>query len=334
MKKEKRSDKYGKKKFSIKLLLGFIAFELIFTGITAPFMLLYGPFDKAKKTFLGTATGSMHYGWLATTFMSQEKIDEILGTNVQQEEGVIEKQDTSLVEIPAVKDDTIQVLTIGGEDSNYTGFALIVTDPTRIHVGVSSNIGKEGETTSQIAKNNNAVAAINGGAFASDPDQPAWTQNGGLPTGILMSNGELIFNDRGDELTDVAAITQKGQLIVGKHSLSDLNEMGVKEILSFDPVLIQNGRKVAIPGGGTAPRTLIGQRANGSIVLVVLDSSKGNRVTATLAEAQQVMSELGCVTATNLDGGKSTTMYYNGEVINNPSFALGERAIISGFIVK
>ena len=334
MKKEKRSDKYGKKKFSIKLLLGFIAFELIFTGITAPFMLLYGPFDKAKKTFLGTATGSMHYGWLATTFMSQEKIDEILGTNVQQEEGVIEKQDTSLVEIPTVKDDTIQVLTIGGEDSNYTGFALVVTDPTRIHVGVSSNIGKEGETTSQIAKNNNAVAAINGGAFASDPDQPAWTQNGGLPTGILMSNGELIFNDRGDELTDVAAITQKGQLIVGKHSLSDLNEMGVKEILSFDPVLIQNGRKVAIPGGGTAPRTLIGQRANGSIVLVVLDSSKGNRVTATLAEAQQVMSELGCVTATNLDGGKSTTMYYNGEVINNPSFALGERAIISGFIVK
>ena len=334
MKKEKRSDKYGKKKFSIKLLLGFIAFELIFTGITAPFMLLYGPFDKAKKTFLGTATGSMHYGWLATTFMSQEKIDEILGTNVQQEEGVIEKQDTSLVEIPAVKDDTIQVLTIGGEDSNYTGFALIVTDPTRIHVGVSSNIGKEGETTSQIAKNNNAVAAINGGAFASDPDQAAWTQNGGLPTGILMSNGELIFNDRGDELTDVAAITQKGQLIVGKHSLSELNEMGVKEILSFDPVLIQNGRKVAIPGGGTAPRTLIGQRGNGSIVLVVLDSSKGNRVTATLAEAQQVMSELGCVTATNLDGGKSTTMYYNGEVINNPSFALGERAILSGFIVK
>ena len=110
--------------------------------------------------------------------------------------------------------------------------------------------------------------------------------------------------------------------------------MGVKEILSFDPVLIQNGRKVAIPGGGTAPRTLIGQRANGSIVLVVLDSSKGNRVTATLAEAQQVMLELGCVTATNLDGGKSTTMYYNGEVINNPSFALGERAILSGFIVK
>ena len=334
MKKEKRSDKYGKKKFSIKLLLGFIAFELIFTGITAPFMLLYGPFDKAKKTFLGTATGSMHYGWLATTFMSQEKIDEILGTNVQQEEGVIEKQDTSLVEIPAVKDDTIQVLTIGGEDSNYTGFALIVTDPTRIHVGVSSNIGKEGETTSQIAKNNNAVAAINGGAFASDPDQAEWTQNGGLPTGILMSNGELIFNDRGDELTDVAAITQKGQLIVGKHSLSDLNEIGVKEILSFGPVLIQNGRKVSIPDQGTAPRTMIGQKGNGSIVLVVLDSSKGNRVTATLAEAQQVMLELGCVTATNLDGGKSTTMYYNGEVINNPSFALGERAILSGFIVK
>ena len=46
------------------------------------------------------------------------------------------------------------------------------------------------------------------------------------------------------------------------------------------------------------------------------------------------MAQLDCITATNLDGGKSTTMYYNGEVINNPSFALGERTILSGFIVK
>ena len=73
---------------------------------------------------------------------------------------------------------------------------------------------------------------------------------------------------------------------------------------------------------------------NGSIVLVVLDSKDENRVSATLSEAQEVMAQLDCITATNLDGGKSTTMYYNGEVINNPSFVLGERTILSGFIVK
>ncbi|MDY2730252.1 MAG: phosphodiester glycosidase family protein [Clostridium sp.] len=331
MKKVKRSD--GRKKFSVKLLIGFVLFELVFTTITTPMVLLYGPFEKSKKMFLGTAIGSMHYQWLATTFMSQEKIDEILGTNIQETEGVIEEQDTSLVDIPVVKDDTIQQATVTGE--HYYGHVLIINEPTRVKVGVSSKIGTEGETTSQIAINNNAVAAINGGAFASDPDQAEWTQNGGIPTGILISEGKLIHNDKGeDEKTDIAGITANGLLVAGKYSYSELKEMNVVDALSFGPVLIQNGKKVAIPETGTSPRTLIGQRANGSIVLVVLDSKDENRVSATLSEAQEVMAQLDCITATNLDGGKSTTMYYNGEVINNPSFALGERTILSGFIVK
>ena len=80
---------------------------------------------------------------------------------------------------------------------------------------------------------------------------------------------------------------------------------------------------------------MIGQRSNGAIVFVVLDSKlPGGRIAATLKEAQQVMISLDCWTAVNLDGGKSTTMYFNGEVINNPSNALGERPIASGFIVK
>lgn len=332
MRKKRNNKNNKKKKFNVKLLVAFIAFEIAFTGVTAPLILLYGPFDKAKKIFLGSAMSSMNYNWLATTFMKQEKIDKILGTNVQSSSENLEEQDVSLIEIPAIKDDTIQQVTFKGE--HYTGHALIVNDPTRVCVGVSSKIGKEGETTSQIAINNNAIAAINGGAFASDPDQAEWTQNGGIPTGIIMTNGELIFNDRGEQATDVAAMTKDGTLIVGKRTLSELQEKDVKEILSFGPVLVQNGKKVSIPEQGTAPRTMIGQRANGSIVLVVLDSSEGSRVTATLSEAQQVMLELECVTATNLDGGKSTTMYYNGEVINNPSFALGERTILSGFIVK
>ncbi|NLK93826.1 MAG: exopolysaccharide biosynthesis protein, partial [Clostridiales bacterium] len=72
-----------KRKFSFKLLIGFLIFQIIFTGITAPFVLLYGPFETAKKTFLGTAMDSMHYQWLATMFMSEEKINEILGHNLE-----------------------------------------------------------------------------------------------------------------------------------------------------------------------------------------------------------------------------------------------------------
>lgn len=330
MKKVNRSDK--KNRFSIKLLIGFVVFELLFTAVTAPIVLLYGPFEKAKKMFLGTAMGSMNYQWLATTFMSQDEIDKILGTNVQ-EEGTIEEQDESLVDIPTVKDDKIIQASVDGE--HYTGHVLIVKDPTRVKVGVSSKIGTEGETTSEIAERYDAVAAINGGAFASDPDQAEWTQNGGIPDGIIISEGKLIHNNYGDNTRiDMAAMTEDGRLIVGKYSYNELKKMNVVDSLSFGPVLIQNNKKVAIPDQGSSPKTLIGQRADGSIVLVVLDSNNGTRVSASLKEAQDVMAELKCVTATNLDGGKSTTMYYSGEVINNPSFPLGERTISSGFIVK
>lgn len=332
-KNKKRNKDKKKKRISIKLILGFLAFEIFFTAVTAPFILLYGPFEEAKKIFLGSANGSMHYKWLATTFMSQEKIDEILGTKVQSEtETQVEVQDTSLVKIPAIKDETIIRQNISTD--RYTGYALIISDSTRVKVGVSSKIGSEGETTSQIALNNDAVAAINGGAFASDPDQAEWSQNGGIPTGILISQGKEISNDQGDKKTCVAAMTSDGRLLAGYYTISELREKNVVDALSFHPVLIQNGAKVPIPGDGSCPRTMIGQRQDSAIVLVVLDSNTGTRITATLEDCQEVMAKLNCVTAINLDGGKSTTMYYNGEVINNPSFALGERAIISGFIVK
>lgn len=334
MDNNKRTEKHKKGfkfRLNIKVIGLFIAFEILFTAITAPLILIYGPFTQSKKMFIGTANNSMHFKWLATTFISQDKINELLGLNVDYTTEVV-TQDTSLVNIPTVKDETIVRQNITG--SSYTGYVLIINDPTRVKVGISSKIGSEGETTSQIAINNNAVAAINGGAFASDPDQAEWTQNGGTPTGVLISNGKVVFDDLAGKKSTVAAITNDGRLLAGAYTTQELLQKNVVEALSFDPVLIQNGIKIDVPGTGTSPRTLIGQRADGAIVMVVLDSKSGTRVAATTQDAQDVMAKLGCMTAINLDGGKSTTMYYNGEVINNPSFALGERAIISGFIVK
>lgn len=330
-KKIEKIKKLFKMRLNIKVIALFIAFEIFFTAITAPLILIYGPFTQAKKMFIGTANNSMNFKWLATTFMSQDEINELLGLNVDYTTEIV-TQDTSLVNIPTVKDETIVRQNITG--NTYNGYVLIINDPTRVKIGISSKIGSEGETTSQIAMNNNAVAAINGGAFASDPDQAEWTQNGGLPTGVLISGGKVVFDDLAGKKTTVAAITSDGRLLAGTYTTEELLQKNVVEALSFGPVLIQNGMKMTVPDSGTSPRTLIGQRSDGAIVLVVLDSNSGTRVAATIQDAQDAMSKLGCMTAINLDGGKSTTMYYNGEVINNPSFALGERAIISGFIVK
>lgn len=332
---KKRKKKIENKKFSWKLLVKFLAFEIVFTIITAPFVLLYGPFDEAKKIYVGSAMGSMNNQWLATMFLSQEKINEIIGSNDGSNH--IEEQDNSLVSIPKSKDDTIEQYTLE-DNSKFTGHVLVINDPTRVHVGISSKLGTEGETVTQIAENYDAVAAINGGSFTDNADSQQWTSNGGIPSGLLISNGEVLHDDLAGASTNMAAITRSGMLLVGQYTLDQLKEKDVTEALSFGPTLVVNGKAASLKGvsdGGMAPRTLIGQRKHGEIVLVVLDSKlPGGRIAATYEEAQEVMLQLGCITATNLDGGKSTTMYYDGEVINNPSFALGERPIASGFIVK
>lgn len=333
-----------RKKVKWKSLLGYIVFTLVFTIIVVPFTLLYGPFENAKKIYVGTAMGSMNYQWLATTFLSQDKIDNIIGTNEQidNEANNMESDNSNFIQISSKKDTTIELNQITDENEKFKGYALIIKDPTRVKVGVSSKLFEEGETVSKIAENYDAVAAINGGYFTDEAGMEKWSSNGGIPTGFLMSEGKIIQNIDSDMKSPIVAITKEGKLLIGETTTSELlakkenDKDTVTEAMSYVTTLIKDGKPSVIEKQeGSSPKTMIGQRSNGSIVLVVLDSIlPGGRICATLNEAQNVMMDLECYNAVNLDGGKSTTMYLNGEVINNPSYALGERPISSGFIVK
>ncbi|WP_294349593.1 phosphodiester glycosidase family protein [uncultured Clostridium sp.] len=338
---ENKKRKRTSKKFSWGLMVGFILFELVFTIVTAPFVLLYGPFENAKSRFVGTAMGSMNYQWLATTFLSDEKISEIIGDK-QSDENNVENTDGSLINIPKVKDNNITYATLD-KNNNFTGHVLIINNPTRVKVGYTSKLNSanpEGETTSQIAMNNGAVAAVNGGAFTDEADTAQWTANGGTPSGVIISEGKIVYDDTAGKELGTVGITAEGKLVAGRFSTEELKEMKVTEAVSYNTtVLVSKGKSVSLPGGdggeGSSPRTLIGQRADGSIVLAVLDARvHGSRIAATLKEAQEVMSKLECVTAATLDGGKSATMYYNEEVVNTPSYAFGERSIPTAIIVK
>ncbi|MDS0524744.1 phosphodiester glycosidase family protein [Clostridium sp. SHJSY1] len=337
IKKKKKIKKI--RKFSWKLLIGFMFFELIFTGATGPLVLLYGPFQTAKSIFVGTAVGSMHYSWLATTFLSEEEINKILGRGGTEsnENNISTDTNSNLISISNNHDETIDHKTIEGE--NFIGQVLTINDPFRIKIGYTSKLNssqKEGETTSMIAENNNAVAAINGGAFQDEPNSQAWSANGGTPSGVIITGGNVIYDDTAGAKKGTIAMAN-GRLISGDFTKNELLSKGVTEAVSFDTdVLVVEGKaaKLKYRIGGYSPRTLIGQKSDGSILFVVLDSKSGSRMAATLDEAQQVMIKLGCMTATTLDGGKSTTMYYNGEVINTPSNELGERYIPTAVIVK
>lgn len=327
--------KKSKKKTSWKTVIMFLIFEFVFTACTAPFLLLYGPFENAKSTYVGAAMTSMTHQYLATWFLSDEKINNILGKNSTEETD--ETTNTSEINIPKVKDDTIEFYELA-DNPKFTGYYLVVKDPTRVKVGHTEKLNEEGQTTSQIAENYNAIAAINGGAFVDQSSTSQWTGNGGIPSGIVMSEGKIIHNDMGeDNKTELLGIDKQGVMIVGKYCLKDLQERNIQEALSFGPTLVVNGKMTPMSGDGgwgIAPRTAIGQRQDGAIILLVIDGRGVGSLGATLKETQEIMYQLGAVNALNLDGGKSTTLYYSGEVRNTPSNSMGERAIPTAIIVK
>lgn len=330
-----KKGKKRKKKISWKTLIMFFLFEFIFTACTFPYLLLYGPFENAKSTYVGAAMTSMSHQKLATLFLSDEKINKILGNNAT--ESTDETTNTSEINIPKVKDDTIEFYELA-DNPKFTGYYLVIKDPTRVKVGVTSKLNEEGQTTSQIAENYNAIAAVNGGAFVDQSSTSQWTGNGGIPSGIVMSGGEVIHNDLGEgNKTELLAIDKQGVMIVGKYSLEELKEKDIQEALSFGPTLIVNGKMTPMSGDGgwgVAPRTAIGQRQDGAIILLVIDGRGVGSLGATLKETQEILYQLGAVNAMNLDGGKSTTLYYDGEVRNTPSNSMGERAIPTAIIVK
>lgn len=334
MGKDSRKKRRSKKKW--KTIAMFLAFELVFTAVTAPFILLYGPFENAKRTYVGAAMTSLSHQWMATTFLSDQKINEILNSNIEDSSGNYKNAKTS-VNLPTKHDNSIELYSF--DNFKYSGYYIVVKDPTRVKIGVSKYLGQEGQTTSEIAKEYNAVAAINGGAFTDKSSTAQWTGNGGTPAGIVMSEGKVIYKDvPDDKKVELVGITKSGKMIAGMYSVNDLKELDVQEAVSFGPVLVKDGEPTPMKGDGgwgVAPRTAIGQRADGSIVMLVIDGRSLTSGGATLKELQEVLIKTcDVVTAINLDGGKSTTMYLNGKVINNPASNVGERSIPSAVIVK
>ena len=140
------------------------------------------------------------------------------------------------------------------------------------------------------------------------------------------------------EVNEFVGFNKEGNLIAGTYSKGEIIEMCAKEGISFGPALIVNGEKMITDGDGgwgVGPRTAIGQRKDGTVLFLVIDGRQpGYSVGATLRDLQNILYEEGAVIAANLDGGSSSTLYLNGNVVNKPADLLGERMIPTAFIVK
>lgn len=331
----KSGTKKKKKRSPFKALSIFLMFQFVFGCITFPLLVFYGPFNNVKKTVVGTFLTTRRFPFVARAFLSEKAIDDLLGNTVAQDP-TWDGEQIDKLNFQVKHTDKLDLYEINGGD--FVGKALVVQDPTRIAVGYSTLMPKAGETTSAIVKRNKGVAGINGGGFI---DQ-GWAGTGGAPTGIIISGGKVVYDQLKNEdvKQDTAAFTKGGQLIVGTHSIKELKQYGVTEAISFGPALIVNGKPTITQGdggNGYAPRTAIGQKKDGSVVLLTIDGRDPLKgiIGATLRDVQDILlKQFECVNAVNLDGGSSTTLFSNGKVINKPSDGLGERAVPTIFYVK
>lgn len=298
----------------------------LFTAVTSPFVVLFGPFNNVKRAVIGAILQSRHPQYITWLF-SNDELQSILGTV-----GVVKSQD--LFKFNAREDKDLKLEKI--ESSRYVGYVLEIPDPRRIQVATAANIQEKGDTTSNIAKMNGAVAAINGGGF----HDPNGTGTGRLPYGFILHEGDYIIGkDVGpDESVGFVGFSKSGNLIAGNYDKTELADMKAMEGITFGPPLIVDGKKMITDGDGgwgVGPRTAIGQRKDGTVLFVVIDGRQpGYSLGATLRDVQDVLYEKGAYIAANLDGGSSSTLYLNGKVVNKPADLLGERMIPTAFIVK
>ena len=195
-----------------------------------------------------------------------------------------------------------------------------ISDASMLRAGLANDsFGRNlVENTSSIAERHQAVFAVNGDYY------------GFRETGYVLRNGQLYRSQSnlsypyGEDLV----IWKDGSFEIieeGAFTAEELSEEGAMQIFSFGPALVHRGEVKVIDGEEveraqiTNPRTAIGMVEPLHYIMVVSDGRTEESTGLSLYELARLMQELGCETAYNLDGGGSSTIWFNGKVLNNPT---------------
>lgn len=350
VKKSKKVKRAKRKCTFAKILLVVLILALI--GIMSLLFLLYGPWSGFRDWLITTAMSSMRHQYLATWFYDDKTIQECLNKNkVVEVSGVTDENTIEIVDYDKKEEvvyaneyerqilekdennNDYKIIKIDG-GNDYEGYMAVIYDPSRIEVATSSYIGRNGEYLTDISKKNNALVAINGGGFIDENNKGS----GATPIGITMSKGKLLSNSGGT--FGLIGFNNENKLLLGKITSTQAKQRGIRDCVSFGPYLILNGEKSQIYGNGgwgKAPRTAIGQRADGIVLFLVLDGNRTLGKGATIKDMIEIFERYGAINASNLDGGTSTSMTVKGKTVNNPtnlSGGSGTRPIPSAFILK
>ena len=317
-------------------------------------VLMKGPSPSAQRLFTLSVRETSAVGFLANLYLTEDEIAKIVNGDETSTKG--ETTNASLItitnsaqgskpqtspggelgsseEIPtstaSASADGIKIEKIKG--STYKGVMMIVDDPSRIFVGTPGGFGADysGISLSDMIKNNQAVAGINAGGFFD----PGGGGNGGIPDGLVICNGKLMWGDKGVACS-VIGFDSKGILHVGTMTAQEALDEDIQWAVSFGPTLIVNGTPCGAMASGVNPRTAIGQRSDGAVLLLVIDGRQVDSLGATFDDVANIMLDYGAVNASNLDGGSSTLMIYKDEILNVCASVYGPREIPTSFLIR
>ena len=336
--KNAKKDKSAKKNSVLRTTLLYIFLFLFVTGffagataLGAVLEICYGPSETARNTFVSTAKETTRFKWVPHVFFSDEQVEAILNANTLLETD--ETTDPNLQLKPTDPDiplDTIEVHDVVG--LTYTGKMMVVYDPSRVTVGTLPSFSStaRGWDIEKFVQKTGAVAAINGGGFVDTGGKG----KGGMPVGIVIKDNKLIFGNANSKVS-IVGFDNENRLIVGSMTAAQALERGVRDAVNFGPALIVNGEPVEVVGngGGLNPRTIIGQRADGAVLLLVIEGRQAHSLGASYADCIEQMLAFGAINATNLDGGSSSMMWYGDRYITGGASMYGDRTLPTVFLV-
>lgn len=315
---------------SVRALL--IVLETLILGATAFFCVKNALAAEPPVPSAAEATPPAQIAAPAEAVHSHADVEEYIPAAEEPSSELPDNAVQPPVDIPALVDDDGDGIIVERISGNaYSGYMMIVLDPARVTVGcVPDSFGSRGYTVEEMCEELDAVAGINGGDFLD----PNGSGNGSTPASLVIYKGEAFYAPQGTHGAFVGFDTNH-VMHTGYLDSDGAIALGFDCGVSFGPPLVIDG-VINTPANLVSeinPRTAIGQRADGAVLMLVIDGRQVASLGCYYQDIADIMMEYGAVNACNLDGGSSSMMWYDGSYVNSDSELLTIRRNPTAFVV-
>ena len=315
-----------------KLRIGIISFfiGLYALGCSSFLFILYGPNSTFRTWLITTAMATMNHQYYCQWFYSDEVIKEVLSENYIIESDEVTNPDLiTFDKTTEYENEYEKAILEHDSDALYKliefkvngcdAYLAVIYDASKIKVGVSKWLGRSGQYIYDMAREQGAVLAINGGGFY-DPNH---NSKGANPLGVTIADGKIITDNPNKSANKgLIGFNQDNKLILMSNvTAKQAINAGIRDGVTMGPFLIINGKMADIRGNGGwgyAARTAIGQRSDGIVLMLVVDSNEFRTKGASIKDLAIIMEQYGAINAANLDGGTSSAIVIDNKLINDP----------------